>query len=186
MFSARGKNKTLGLYLAFFAWLVISAIGLWWSFGVRLIDFDSQQKLTDAARVLSFDRDIETVFGDKFGSLANQAFHISEAGCFCQQVASSHIGSVKSLLTENHYDNQTLEIHQFDILAQYLPATPAVVIFNQRGQLGYFGPYSTGLLCSSGNGFVEQLIDRLNSQQHYGAAIVSAAKGCYCPTNVKR
>jgi hypothetical protein len=42
-----------------------------------------------------------------------------------------------------------------------LPASPAVAIWDQQGQLAYFGPYSEGLTCNSSNSFIEPILEAL-------------------------
>lgn len=169
-------------YVAFATWLVLCFIGLAWALTWRLVNFDHQGLLVEQMRELSFDQAIEQQFAAHYGDLSNQAFHISQSGCFCQQVAQPHISSVSKVLTEHAFNNRSLLLKPEHFLLEHLPSTPAIVVFNQTGQLAFFGPYSTGLLCSTGNGFIERQISQFNRQQYYGATVISDAKGCYCPT----
>ena len=63
--------------------------------------------------------------------------------------------------------------------SQQLPASPAVAIWDQRGELAYFGPYSSGVTCTSGNSFVEPLLDALLEGRKV-LADNNLANGCFC------
>jgi hypothetical protein len=64
--------------------------------------------------------------------------------------------------------------------SEHLPATPAVAIWDREGKLAYFGPYSEGAVCNSGNSFIEPILDALNRGRHVQASNTLAV-GCYCP-----
>lgn len=65
-------------------------------------------------------------------------------------------------------------------VAELTPSSPATAILDAHGQLAYFGPYSSGALCTAGTGaFVEKVLDQLlaghNPQQWN-----TWASGCFC------
>ncbi|QLF95040.1 thiol-disulfide isomerase [Pseudomonas sp. ABC1] len=63
-----------------------------------------------------------------------------------------------------------------------LPASPAVAIWNNDGQLGYFGPYSEGAVCNASNSFIEPIISAL-LQGRDVQATRALAVGCFCDWN---
>ena len=63
--------------------------------------------------------------------------------------------------------------------ASQLPASPAVGIWNSRGELAYLGPYSEGAVCSSDNSFVEPIIEALLAGRSVRASH-SLAVACFC------
>lgn len=63
--------------------------------------------------------------------------------------------------------------------SQQIPASPAVAIWDQSGQLAYFGPYSEGAVCNSSNSFVEPILDALLNNRPVSAANTLAV-GCFC------
>ena len=65
-------------------------------------------------------------------------------------------------------------------LSQFVPATPAVMVFDQRGQLAYFGPYSGGVVCGSGEDFVANTVSALAKGVNPGW-INQESVGCLCP-----
>ncbi|UYP30834.1 DUF6436 domain-containing protein [Pseudomonas sp. Z8(2022)] len=60
-----------------------------------------------------------------------------------------------------------------------LPASPAVAIWDQQGELAYFGPYSEGLTCTSSNSFIEPILEALAAGRAVNASN-TAAVGCFC------
>ncbi|MNQ24031.1 hypothetical protein D3C85_372120 [compost metagenome] len=60
-----------------------------------------------------------------------------------------------------------------------IPASPAVAIWDQQGQLAYFGPYSEGLTCNSSNSFIEPILEALNAGRPVNASNTMAV-GCFC------
>lgn len=64
--------------------------------------------------------------------------------------------------------------------AELLPSSPAVGIWDQQGQLAYFGPYSEGVSCNSSNSFIEPILEALIEGRTVKASN-SMAIGCFCP-----
>jgi hypothetical protein len=64
--------------------------------------------------------------------------------------------------------------------AEHISASPAVAIWDRDGKLAYFGPYSEGLTCNSGNSFIEPILQALSAGRAVDATH-SMAVGCYCP-----
>jgi len=63
--------------------------------------------------------------------------------------------------------------------ATELPASPAVGIWDQNGELVYLGPYSEGAICSSDNSFVEPILDAILGGRKVRATH-SLAVACFC------
>ncbi len=55
-----------------------------------------------------------------------------------------------------------------------------MAIWNAQGELAYFGPYSEGAVCTSGNSFIEPILDALVQGRQVNATHTLAV-GCYCP-----
>jgi len=60
-----------------------------------------------------------------------------------------------------------------------LPASPAVGIWDQHGELVYIGPYSEGAVCSSDNSFVEPILEAVLAGRKVRATH-SLAVACFC------
>lgn len=129
---------------------------------------------------------MDTEFDHRFTSLIEETLHTRNGvvvhftmdNCFCEYVAESHVTSVKKLASEHGFKNHVITLNstsRFNI-----PSVPAVAVINQKGKLTYLGPYSTGMFCSEGEGFVEQYINHNTEHNALGATIFTDAQGCYC------
>lgn len=67
--------------------------------------------------------------------------------------------------------------------AERITASPAVAIWDREGRLAYFGPYSEGATCNSGNSFIEPILQALSAGRAVNATHTMAV-GCYCPWRV--
>lgn len=63
--------------------------------------------------------------------------------------------------------------------SELIPASPAVGIWDQQGQLAYFGPYSEGFTCNADNSFIEPILEALAAGRPVRAANTLAV-GCFC------
>ena len=60
-----------------------------------------------------------------------------------------------------------------------LPASPAVAIWDQQGNLAYFGPYSEGVTCNASNSFIEPILAALLDGRPV-TTTQTLAVGCFC------
>ena len=175
--NVRKPGKTIKLLV--FAWFVLIFAGLMYFTTERLVDFDPQAALLDKATEPSFYSELDTFLNEQFGSVSGRAFHIADEACFCQMVAGSHVASVKELITNETMENVSVSLSEYPGLKDFLPSVPAVIIYNSQAELMYVGPYSTGYLCTAGNGLVEELIPKMK-QTVSDPVVMSLARGCYC------
>ena len=104
--------------------------------------------------------------------------------CPCSRFAFPHIADLKTRF------NGRAEFVDFTSLSQVspyysklasisVPASPSVAIWSKDGALVYFGPYSSGDVCGSGEDFVASM---LNALQKGGKPfwINQEAVGCFC------
>lgn len=71
----------------------------------------------------------------------------------------------------------TVEVNQE--LKGIIPSTPAALVVTQAHKLVYFGPYSVGLACASGNSLIDTALH--NYQQGFISELIEhQARGCYC------
>jgi len=179
------QNTKLPLAVAILGlWISIVVGGFWW-YEIRLIrPFLNSVALFDGQR-------LETTYATN-----NQAItlmHFVDPDCPCNKFNLPHLREL-----QEHYQqlgvrfvvwqqgNQPFPLQGFDEQYQrpklpYVPATPAVAIWSRKGELSYFGPYSTGLICSLGDGFAETILDQLG-QGLSPAVINTTGTGCFCPT----
>ena len=174
---ARKPGKTIKLVV--FAWFVLIFVGLMYSTTDRLVDFDPQATLLDNSTEQTFYAELDSFLKTHYESVQGRAFHISDDSCFCQMVAGSHIADVKKLVSNHTMENVSIALSELPEMEKFLPSVPAVIIYNDQSQLIYVGPYSTGYLCTTGNGLVEDLIPKM-TQAVSDPVVMSLARGCYC------
>ena len=116
---------------------------------------------------------------DNYGVLEQPEWLIivTDPDCGCTKQAQPHL---KQLAAFSKAQNITLiNIEQTASLQILLPATPAAVVINDKGDFVYAGPLSQGLGCAQGSGFVETVINNLvagfNSE-----LLLNKTSGCYC------
>lgn len=115
--------------------------------------------------------------------------HFVDPDCPCSRFSVPHIqqlevessGGVEfvDFLSSAETDER---MQQFKSSA--IPAGPAVAVFNQGGDLAYFGPYSSGAICGEGDDLVTATLSSLD-QDINPRWINQEAVGCFCrwPTN---
>ena len=99
--------------------------------------------------------------------------------CFCEQLSQSHINQIenKSKLEKINFKRLYIQSGQ---LRQYVPSTPAIIIFDKSGKLSYLGPISTGAFCSTKNSIFDNLIRKDFENILPGGIINSEVQGCFC------
>jgi hypothetical protein len=160
-------------------WLVTAMIGLFYTSSATVKPFDPNGTVYNAANKPSFDNDIKELFEGMLGKeVSNAVIHITrENDCLCQLTASRHINTIKETVVSLGKTNISLYLSDIKGLDAILQKTPAIAVFDSNGKLSYFGPYSTGIGCLSGNGTVEPY---LNSETSLGAIVPMESLGCYC------
>ena len=175
--SIRQPGKTVRLLV--FVWFVIIFAVLMYFTTARLVDFDPQAALLDNASEPTFYAELDSFLKSQYGTVQGRAFHISDSDCFCQMVAGAHIADVKQLVDNASMENIAISLSEQPDIEHFLPSVPAIIIYNEASELIYVGPYSTGYLCTTGNGLVEALIPKM-SEPVSEPVVMSLARGCYC------
>jgi hypothetical protein len=114
------------------------------------------------------------------GRLNGQVVHFTQDNCQCNQVAQEHVDSVVKLAVQQGYDNAQVMLAKGAAITQYIPATPAIAVFDNVGELVYLGPYSAGYTCSVGDGIVESYLTG-GVKKAPEAMVLTNTEGCYCP-----
>ena len=165
--------------LIVFIWFVVLFMALMYMTTERLVDFDPETRLLDNSTEATFYADIRSFLKSNYGSIKGRAFHISDDDCFCQMVAGAHIADVKKIVENETMENVLISLEDAPEISNFVPSVPAIIIYNDQEELIYVGPYSTGYLCTTGNGLVEDLIPKMN-QSVENPVVMSLARGCYC------
>lgn len=154
MVVARKFNlKQTAAATVFVAWLILLVVAFYRFFFANLASFDQWA---------TFD-------GSKLSTIAKVApgtiVHWSGSDCICNRYSEPHVAELQQRLDHYHHELIDLGVDtgRFANLAQFVPATPAVMVFDQDGKLAYFGPYSGGTVCGEGEDFVTRTDEMLRA-----------------------
>jgi len=110
--------------------------------------------------------------------------HWQDSSCSCTKYSYSHIEDLKRDLPNFEHivvskDNWQMAAAEIKQLFDFVPASPSVMVFDQMGELAYFGPYSGGAVCGSGEDYVEKTANLLDQGQnpHW---VNQESIGCLC------
>jgi len=160
----------------------------------------------EAARWQPFMRaDLAQFDGSALRNLANTPtlpghitiVHFYDAQCACSQATLQHIADFKQRygkrISQYFFSNADAKAGQTlagqvppapaamaALWGQAVPSSPAVAVWDERGTLAYFGPYSSGPICGTGKDFVSVALDALMHGENLGF-INTTAVGCFCP-----
>ncbi|WP_278361357.1 DUF6436 domain-containing protein [Idiomarina abyssalis] len=175
-----GKARTRWLIVTIFAWFALVLWGLSYLLEQRLVWFDEKSQLLELGNNGELAQPLVTELVKKGFSVSGSVFHISSENCNCNWRSAGHTSSVKRQVTESGGRNYSIDIDQFNELKRFVPATPAIIMFNESSELIYLGPYADGAFCTAESSFVEALIPLVSMEEKAPEWINTVAKGCYC------
>ena len=156
--------------------LLLGAALMWQAFTTfqarYLRPFDNQATLFDGSQL--------QLPAELAGPGPIRVVHFWDPACPCNVGNQQHLAELVSQFAE-----QGVAFHGLLPLgslpgSEHLPATPAVAIWDRRGRLAYFGPYSEGAVCNASNSFIEPILKALLDGRQVSASNTLAV-GCYCP-----
>ena len=183
--TVRSKNLLIaGLGLC---WLIALLAALWWYQSRYIRPFELRSELFSAAQL--------ALPAELAGPGPIRLVHFWDPACPCnvgnQQHLSELVAHFAPLGVTFHAVQKPGSQGQLPELlsnipllalppgAEQLPASPAVAIWDQRGQLAYFGPYSEGATCNASNSFIEPVLQALLDGRPV-TATQTLASGCFC------
>ena len=155
------------------AWLLCAAFAFWWfeyrywgAYPDQLIQFDSKA-VTKLYSILN-----------KGHANQRMVVHFIDESCPCDAYRVAHVSKLAPILAHSVEISLTpQDVNQLDIP---IPATPAVAIWDEAGELAYFGPYSSGMTCGTGLDFIALVYTKLTAGNNPNW-INSQGYGCFCP-----
>jgi len=172
------KDKTsapLHLYIIVFVWLVFTITAASYFISDRLVPFDPQQKLNNVSHQYLIDQ-IKSGF-ELPENLSNSLINFVSENCHCNQISSAHLADVRR--TARKQNMNVINIVIPDNFSGIIPSTPAVLALDNSSELIYFGPFSEGLSCGSGEGIIDLVMSNYN--KGFNAELVmTSTEGCYC------
>lgn len=183
----RSRRKIVLITSLIILWAAAMLTALWWYQARFIRSFNTESTAIFSGETLQLP-----------ASLAGQGrirlVHFWEPACPCnlgnQQHLSEMMVSFKDQVDFYHVQKPNTQGQLPPILSQMnhlagiqgseqLPASPAVAIWDQAGNLAYFGPYSEGAVCNSSNSFIEPILNALIEGRSV-AASNTLAIGCFC------
>ncbi|TDF39764.1 hypothetical protein EYS14_09680 [Alteromonadaceae bacterium M269] len=162
-------------------WLIWTALAFYYFASKDLVLFDPNDDLASMSGDMAFDSEVVALFQSRSLDTTKRVYHLLDDSCRCNSISEDHRQQLNfGAFAEAGYSAETLPYQPF---SNVLPSSPAVVIFNERNELVYMGPYSAGFSCDSSNSFVERVFKHSLTSDYLGATIVHEAKGCYCNAN---
>lgn len=175
----RYNVKHIALPMLFAAWVSVAFVVLYALYLDSLKTFDPKGELYKSTQDKHFEQQLTQVLESIVGDVSNTLIHFTQPSCWCETVAQEHIESVRQLALSEQLNYQVVDVStQPTFRLSLLPSTPAVAVFSSTGALKYFGPYSSGLYCSAGNGLVEPYVSQSSLPSF--ATLVVNSDGCYC------
>jgi hypothetical protein len=166
-------NRNLLPIIGIITWFVLMAMSFWW-FEYRHWQSFSNINVTFNGRGL--DHLFKLLPSGSSGKI--RVVHFTDQACACSSYSRAHIEDLQGILTQT----EQFTLSSLDSITDKIsiPATPSVAVWDQQGELAYFGPYSGGAVCGEGSDFVSRVVDELN--QHRNPKWINMLGiGCYCP-----
>lgn len=174
------KARSRWLIVAVIIWFGLVLMGISYLLEQRLVWFDEQGHLLELSNNDRLELELVSELDHLGYAVAGSVFHITSSDCSCNWRASGHIAGVKKQVAESDGQNLIIDIDQVSRLKHFVPATPAIIMFNKSSELIYLGPYADGAFCTTKSSFVEGLIPSVSMSSKAPKWVNTVAKGCYC------
>ncbi|SHL37312.1 DUF6436 domain-containing protein [Phytopseudomonas punonensis] len=184
---ARSSRTILLACLIALLWIVAMIAAFWWFEARYLRPFDDRTTLFSGSEL--------RLPAELAGPGEIRLVHFWDPACPCNVGNQQHLGELLTRYAERGVQFYSVQkpgsvgklpqaLSALQPLAgldgsENLPASPAVAIWDKHGELAYFGAYSSGFTCTSGNSFVEPLLDALLDGRKVRADN-NLANGCFC------
>ena len=165
----------LHLYVIVAVWLIFTVCAAIYFIGNRLSEFDPERKLVDISQEELVHRIMAELKLPEH--MPNTLINFISKNCSCNQISEAHRIDVKKNASQENMS--VINITLPEGFSGIIPSTPAVLALNKNSELIYFGPYSEGLSCGSGEGIIDLVMS--NYKKGYNAQLImEKSKGCYC------
>lgn len=182
----KNNRKTLSLIIVFVA-LVIALMLIKRNF-IRW--YDSEERLRD-------------IVVSEWNYKASTMVVYLDLACPCNAFSTQHLNKLRQQHGQNIHqeiwlDTLTLTVAEQKSIAEnfgvrpeniriapehwqnMVPSTPSVLIFNEDSSLGYIGPASDGVSCTTQSSFIDNLLVNLSSGITLNGLVNANVNGCFC------
>lgn len=172
--------------LAFVIWFIAASAAVIWVGQQNIDEFDYDQRLSMAMMSMDFESSLVDTLRSDYPELFDNdsplLLHIrGEQDCFCERLAEPHTSQLNHFAKQHQYQTANISIGANQVLADFVPSTPAVIFLTKEKTLGFIGPYSSGAGCFGTYGYIDGYLEKYsNNKQPTSSVIINEAAGCYC------
>lgn len=153
------------------AWALVVAIAFWW------FEYRHWRQFSDAPIVFS-----AAALHPLYSRLATNPgrpllVHFVRNDCPCNRYQAAHIQTLQASL--EGIQQVYLYGDEPDLQDLHIPAVPSVALWDGKGEVAYFGPYSSGAVCGAGTDFVRQVVNAVRDNRN-PSLVNTLGIGCYC------
>ena len=175
---ASDKSVSYGHYLLVIGWLLLTFVAAAYFIAQRLVEFDPQRTLATLSQE-DMQRHFSTLIPiNEREANTGKVIHFSSANCRCNRISAAHKSSIN--LSARQGGLHVIDVELAATSSELpVPSVPAIALFDDKGELAYFGPYSQGIGCGESRSVVEVVLNNIRHGFN-PELIVDQAKGCYC------
>ena len=166
------KNREWLVIALFSCWAILTSLALFYfgnqNYGAFAANDDWHSISEQSISPLSLGLPLQPGF---------QIVHVRQQGCICNRRADQFKTFLLREYNVNKYKQYDIDISQLAAAGISLPASPAVLIF-QQGQLIYAGPYASGPLCSVDESLITPILQEKITFP--GLWLNGESKSCRC------
>jgi len=172
-------RKHLSRYRGVYAWALFCSWLILVSFWSWQLFFKSDRAFSESLDVLS-DINLQLISPGK-----TTLVHFVDAQCGCNRFAMPHIRDIEKRYPDyRHVIVDAMKplptlFHKFSV-DDLVVSSPSVALFGEAGQLRYYGPYSSGLVCGQGEDLIARAVNSMRQDKGFHW-INLIGFGCYCP-----
>ena len=109
-----------------------------------------------------------------------QVLHFVDESCPCTKFSRDHVKDMEAKWASDTVQFATLDVAHAGALNErfkdLVPASPAVAVWDEQGQVAFFGPYTSGAICGEG----EDLLSKMLANPRTGQWVNQESVGCFC------
>lgn len=169
------QQKRRLAYAIALVWLLVVAFGFWFFSGRWTQPFGD-------TTLINFSTEIAFPPPDSWRRNGKPLIvHFLDPQCPCNRFAEPQVDFL-----EEKYDPKadSMRIYATRDKAgefRWVPASPAVAVWDAKGQLAYLGPHNAGAFCGQGEDLVGRILHQLLVEERNPRWLNWQAVGCFCP-----
>ncbi len=196
-------TRTFLLSVLIGGWLLATLAGLWWFQQQNVRPFIASDDDLSYLRPALISERIQPLLQQlpAAGTQQTTLIHFWNPDCLCNQLSQRHFDGLIAAFDESQMrilvvapattsDRQLEEFSRLNGTRMQivrepdglnLPASPALALITPQGELGYFGAYGFGALCTvASDDFFPAIVRKMRAAEPYGPFANVAGSGCFC------